>query len=347
MRYLEKIRKIQIETSNFCNASCIGCRRTDQATLTPKFELKNMKIEFLNLSVFQKIFEDPVFADVEVVEFCGTIDEPLAHPEILKVIQLLASINPDLFLSIHTNGSIRNEDFFIDLALSMGLFKKHELRFSIDGNKEQHLLYRGDVDYEKIFDNAKMFISYGGKATWQMLTFPWNEDSVNECENKANELGFKKFVLRRDRTSASTFPVNVIKDIRKLEVSSHPKLNSSEIKYPMESLINCSYQQDSMIFIDFKGNVLPCCFMANSDITRINDMSRQLNKEVVSKYSNGFNNLHFYSLSQVLNHEWFNDKLVKSWSNNFASDNPRLIVCNQSCGKESPPLGKHTKVSNL
>jgi MoaA/NifB/PqqE/SkfB family radical SAM enzyme len=348
MKYLEQVRKIQIETSNFCNASCIGCRRTDQKSLTAKYEIKNMDIEFLPISVFEKLFSDELFKGVEVVEFCGTIDEPLAHPNILTIIKMLAEIKTDIFLSIHTNGAIKNEDFYAELALIMSLFKKHELRFSIDGNKEQHFLYRGPIDYDKIFDNARIFISYGGYATWQMLTFPWNESNINECERQAYELGFRKFVVRRDRTDSSNFEVKKIKMLRSLNLQSDEKAESNkDFIYPEESKIDCSYRKDFMIFIDFKGNVLPCCFMANSDITRKNDLSRQLDKEVFNVYDKNFNNLNFHSLTNILDHIWYSQQLVKSWSNKFESENPKLLVCNQSCGSKSPLLGQHKKVSNF
>ena len=345
MKYLTQIKKLQVELSNFCNASCIGCRRVDHRTLTEKYELYNSPATFISLDIIQKILDSDHFKDIVEVEFCGTIDEPLAHPDFLEILQIIINFNPNLMIRIHTNASIRNATFFKKLAKLLIRFQKHEVRFSIDGLEESHKLYRGTVDYAKIMNHATVFIENGGWATWQMLQFPWNEHEVETCNQLAKDMGFKKFVFRQDRTHASTFKVDLIKLKRKLNTPAPPKVPPTEYEYPDDPIdVNCHYQNEGMVFLNWEGKLYPCCFMSNMNLTRLNNMSVQYNKAILGKYGKDFNNLHFKTVDEILSSPWFENDLVESWNNNYENrENEKLIVCVKSCGKKAPPISSHIK----
>jgi MoaA/NifB/PqqE/SkfB family radical SAM enzyme len=349
MKYISNIKKIQFELSNFCNANCIGCRRTDHRTLTEKYEIRTAEKIFLDLDIIDKIVNDTILENVSEIEFCGTIDEPLAHAQFLEIIQLLFNVNPNYNIRIHTNGAIRNIDFYKKLARLLVRFKAHEVRFSIDGLEENHRLYRGNLDYNKILANAKSLIEAGGNATWQMLIFPWNVDDEDACRNIAADMGFKKFLTRRDRTHSSSHSVEQIKKKRLENLPAPAKIFNAELVITEDDTeVVCHYQKENMIFVNHEAKLYPCCFMANMDITRISDISTQFNMHVKDKYGENFNSLYHYTPSEILNHEWFNEKLTASWENKYISEeNPKLLICAKSCGKKAPPIKNHFSIQDL
>jgi MoaA/NifB/PqqE/SkfB family radical SAM enzyme len=348
MKYIEDIKKIQLELSNFCNASCVGCRRTDHRTLTEKYEISSAPKVFLTLDLIRNLITDPVMKSVREVEFCGTIDEPLAHPDFLEILQILFDANPNLFIRIHTNGAVRNKEFYSKLARILTMFRSHEVRFSIDGLEESHRLYRGDLDYNKILENAKTFISVGGLAVWQMLQFPWNEHEVETCDAMAKEMNFKKFIFRRDRTHSSSFTVEYIKEKRLKNEPAPPKFNPVELNLVEDdSIILCHYKTEKMVFVNHEGKLFPCCFMSNMNITRLSEMSLQFNNNVTNVYGEDFNSLHHHSATEIMNHVWFADKLTASWNNKYADENAKLLVCSKSCGQTAPPKANHITVKDF
>lgn len=348
--YLNKIKKLQLEISNFCNATCIGCRRSDPETLTPRYDLANSDPTFINLDIIKKIIDDPLFLEIEEIEFCGTIDEPLAHPQFIEILDLFSDERTDLFVRIHTNAAIRNEYFYIDLAEALIKFDKHEVRFSIDGLEESHKIYRGDLDYKKIMKHAETFINYGGHAVWQMLQFPWNENEVEDCRTLAQEMKFKKIVVRRDRTFSSTLSVVDIKRLRQEKTPSKHRERTLDFKMPHErdEDITCHYQNEGMIFMNYQGRIFPCCFIANLDLVNFSQRSIQFFDEIYGKYGNEFNNLHEHSLTDIMNSIWYQKTLTASWSSMFGNiENPKLLVCSISCGKKSAPKANHISQENL
>ena len=65
--------------------------------------------------------------------------------------------------------------------------------FSIDGLEDTNHLYRRNVKWEKVIENARSFITAGGKAHWDMLVFEHNKHQVDEAKSYANKLGFVWF----------------------------------------------------------------------------------------------------------------------------------------------------------
>jgi MoaA/NifB/PqqE/SkfB family radical SAM enzyme len=346
MKYLEKIRKIQFELSNFCNATCIGCRRSDPETLTARYDLANSEPVFIELDVIKDLIADPMFADVEELEFCGTIDEPLAHPKFIEILNLFSDVRTNFFVRIHTNAAVRNELFYEELAEALLRFDKHEVRFSIDGLEESHRIYRGDLDYKKIMKHAERFINTGGLAIWQMLQFPWNENEVDECTRIAKEMNFRKIIVRRDRTHSSNFSVVDIKSLRERKTPS--KFRQVPTTYTMlterEEVINCHYKTEGMIFMNYQGRIFPCCFIANLDLVSFTERSLQFFEKIYGEYGGDFNDLHKHSLSSIMNTEWYRKDLVLSWNKRFGSVKPKLLVCSISCGKNSVPVANHISI---
>ena len=89
--YLTSPKKLQFELSSMCNALCLGCVRTDANTFSNKKFLIPDK-QYISFEVFKKILTAPEFASVEELEFCGTIDDPLMHPEFLEFLEFASTL---------------------------------------------------------------------------------------------------------------------------------------------------------------------------------------------------------------------------------------------------------------
>ena len=102
--YLHKVRGVQVELSNVCNAQCIGCRRTNYSREKKHIKLQNHlhfdDKTFLDESIFKSIVSSE--HDIQEIEFCGTLDEPIAHPKFFNILEYLLRHKPSLFIAIHT-----------------------------------------------------------------------------------------------------------------------------------------------------------------------------------------------------------------------------------------------------
>ena len=139
MKYLTQIDVLQVEISNFCNADCPKDVRVGSPM--QNFYLNKKELNSIT-EVFKNIFDTDIGRQIKEIEFCGTVDEPLARKYFLDILDTIYTYNPQCTVSIHTNGSLRSNKFYIELAEKLRRHPQHMVRFSIDGMQENHYLYR-------------------------------------------------------------------------------------------------------------------------------------------------------------------------------------------------------------
>ena len=360
MRYLDKITKLQVEIGNFCNADCLGCVRTSELA---KSRIKYDGHFFVEPDAFTNILSSKAGQNIQEIEFCGNIDEPLAHPRFLEILDAIYVQNPDLIISIHTNGSTKTIPFYKELGERICKFnKKSRVRFSIDGHADSVWLYRGLKNYDQIIKHAQTCIDTGAGCVWQMLSFPWNEHEVDSCEELSIQMGFKRFALRRDRSAASEKSVKQIKKYRKNVIPNkyfnHEQLINDEfINFVEKELwqkyitwdikhkdIDCHFSNEGMIFIDHKSRVWPCCFLANPEMrSRVHKTESYLKQDKI--YGKDWNNLTKHSFDEILNGDYYSYDIVDSWSKDSTLSSGCHTMCRKQCSAKSIPIGKHLKVS--
>lgn len=349
-KYLDQVIELQVELSNVCNAECLGCLRDSKQF---KIYQNHFGKKYLKETLLIELFKTDAGKNIKTLEFCGNLDEPFAHPRFLEMLKSINEITTDLKISIHTNGTLRNTKYYKELAKILNLFKNHAVRFSIDGLKNSVYIYRGLKDYDKILDNAKSFIDNGGIAYWQMLSFPWNEIEVDKCRQMSQDMNFKKFVLRRDRSSASKMKVDDILQQRlaQSDIPSYTPLDlTKSISGNLEKLGNdynndtfdiiCHFREEKKIFLDHSGRIWPCCFLANPE-ARNRDVQLEYEYKIYKQYGKDFNNLSSFSLDEILESSWFKKELTQSWNQKFKLDTGCLSTCIKQCSKNSIPIGHH------
>jgi MoaA/NifB/PqqE/SkfB family radical SAM enzyme len=336
------LKQIHLEISNNCQASCPMCSRNIHGGLeNPLIKVSNWTID-----EYKTIISEDVINQVQQIYFCGNFGDPLLNNDLLEMIRYTAEVNSDINLRVHTNGSLRSKDWWKELAVTLP--KEHMVIFAIDGLEDTHSIYRIGTEYNKIIENAKAFISQGGRANWTFIKFKHNEHQVEEANRIANDLGFKEFTVKNSSRfiNESKHKVVDIKGITKyhLEPSSDSGLTfiNKEIidnaeQLTKESEIFCFADSIKEIYIDVYKNLMPCCWLASVPFNYIdvNDYAAPVRQKMLEQYNElvynlgGGDNLNVLkkSIRQIIDSAEYQTVWKKSW------DEHKLMTCARFCGK--------------
>lgn len=338
---------LQFEISSVCNAQCPGCVRTyivesdDPAVNTDITTVKTAvhpsipKNVYLDLEIFKSIFTPRVCEELNTIEFIGTIDDPLVHPNFVDMIDFILQELPNVKIVVHTNGSLRTPDYFESLSRKL---KHHPggIRwcFNIDGLGDTNALYRRNTNFEKIIENARSYLRGNAKTvTWQYLIFPWNEHQVDEARELANELGFHEFVTRNDRALVGA-------DFQTLAVNANKKPSWERFKQQytrtaQNSEIDCVMRPRGMYFVNYEGNVWPCCFLNNAQYTKFGKYEETYQR-FEDNYTGAWNNLYHHTMDEILSHRFYTEDLVDSWDDKEHTPGckGRILKCTSTCSKQ-------------
>jgi sulfatase maturation enzyme AslB (radical SAM superfamily) len=153
-----------------------------------------IKIHNWSLSDFKKIINPEVLSQIDNFYLCGNFGDPILNNDLIDMCQYSKETAPNVKISVHTNGGVRNTDWWQKLAYTLPT--RHNVVFAIDGLEDTHKLYRVGTDWHKIIHNAWTFIQAGGTAEWVFIKFEHNEHQVELARIMAEDLGFKKFTVK-------------------------------------------------------------------------------------------------------------------------------------------------------
>ena len=269
----ETVEWIDVELTSYCNIDCPGCFR----------QVKRNKVNHLldkdsiSLDQIKKWLTRENFPNAKLVNFCGSIDEPTLHPQLLEIIDYLDGIS----VNVSSNGSTKTEKFWSELGK-----RKISVFFGIDGIDQESLeKYRIGSNFKKVKANWRAFIEAGGKATWQFIVFEHNEHLIDVARYMAKIEGFDNFRL----------------------IYSHRDENQESKTYQREAEteIVCKYSDQKRIFISHTGVMLPCCFL-NSEF---------LQSFATNEYFTDFQK-HFRDTGGMLEHSLKSaepDEIISHW----------------------------------
>jgi len=331
MYKIEDIKKVHLEISSRCNASCPMCPRNFHG-----YPYNDGYIEHdMTLAEAEKIFTPGFISQLDEIFINGNFGDAVMNPDTIDIIQYFRSQNTNLFINISTNAGARPRKFWEDLARL-----RVEVSFCIDGLEDTHSLYRLNTVYSTVIKNAQIFINAGGHANWKMINFDFNEHQRDRAKNLSNELGFSSFQLvdsqRRD-SPVYDKDQNLSHVIGKPQFTefnllwkrrtSNDVLLQSMTKNKTIKSISCRVQKDKSIYISSTGDVFPCCFLGFSPKTyghgNYHQAANKQFSEMIQK-----NNAVEYSLEECM--QWF-DSVVRSWDISTFQEG-RLVICNDVCG---------------
>ena len=280
----DTVEWIDIELTSYCNIDCPGCfRQVKRKKVNNILDKKS-----LSLKQIKKWITKKTFPNCKLINFCGSIDEPTLHPELLDILDHFEGLN----INISSNGSTKTKQFWANLGN-----RKISVFFGIDGTDQESLeKYRIGSNFKKVQENWRSFIKAGGKATWQFIAFEHNEHLIEDAKHMAKEEGFENFRL----------------------IYSHRDENkeSKTIQREEEQEIVCKYGVQKRIFLSHTGALLPCCFF-NSEY--LQDYAGNVVETRFMKKLNDLGgplevNLRYNTPEEVMSGELYNS-VVESWKN--------------------------------
>lgn len=336
----EEIKQVHLEITNNCQASCPMCNRNIDGGLPNPL----IKINDWSLDDFKKIMNPKLLKQINGYYYCGTFGDPILNNNLIDMCRYTTETAPNVNVTIHTNGGARNESWWRELADAMP--KNHRIVFALDGLADTHHLYRVGTKFETVINHARAFIEAGGTAEWVFIKFKHNQHQVEQAKKMSEKLGFKYFTLKNssrfiiepqqkvvDKNGVQTHVIEPATDspltfIDKKAISKYKEIINS-------STIECKAQHDREVYIDAYKDFYPCCWLANTPYTYIQDNEatqirheiRRQHDEMISRL--GEINLLNRSLEDIIDSPTFQTMWNDYWHKE------KLIVCARSCGKSS------------
>jgi MoaA/NifB/PqqE/SkfB family radical SAM enzyme len=335
-----KVREVHYDITNMCNAACPQCVRTNP--LTGRAHEYIQKTE-LSLEEFKIVSPKWFIKQLEYIYFCGNYGDPLTAKDLLAILDYVWECNPKLSVKVHSNCSLKDKHWWKKFA-QLTNDKKFLLVASVDGSSHQtQELYRVNTSFKKIIDNLKTFIQYGGKVEWRFIVFKHNEHEVKLAEKTSKDIGcvnFKSYKSNRQFIDGK-FGYKFKDQIRYLELPSQEADRKFEDRKIIDfdelensiAKIDCIANKTRSIFIDFEGNVMPCCHYGIRLYTNrrktIDVNSDDIVQQTIDNFGNNkFNALELGIETALENCGLFLDSLVPYWKDS----NP--LVCKMICGKK-------------
>lgn len=332
----QDIRDVHLEISSLCNASCAWCPRTFWGyPYNGGYPECNLSLEQA-----QKILQPDFLNQLTSIRINGNFGDIVMNPEGPEIVEYFFSVNPNLYISISTNGGARNSKFWTQLAQTPAT-----VVFCLDGLEDTHHLYRQNTMWSTVISNAQTFIAAGGNAVWKMIEFDHNRHQINACRDMSKQMGFAKFALVDDgRNTAPVFNnqgklTHVLGNYtgeQNFEVLFHKKKNDQVLledivmdKIP-KNIVSCQTKLLKSIYISANGDVSPCCWTGLYPKTYgAGQYHEAANAQLIPLILK--NNALEYPLEECI--EWF-ISVENAWKIN-SYEQGRLVICDDVCGKSN------------
>jgi MoaA/NifB/PqqE/SkfB family radical SAM enzyme len=331
-KYPHNVTDIHIELTDKCQASCPMCAINYMGGKERPYVGQHE----INIDDFKNWFSPEFLKNISNFYACGNYGDPIIAKDCLEIFDYVRS-NTDARLSIHTNGSARNKQWWTKLAHSMK--GNHDVTFGIDGFKDSHVLYRKGTDWDKIIENADAFINAGGYAKIDTLVFEHNQDEIERFKEEMLNMGFKHVNIKYTSRfyNMEKYPVydndgnhlydlkpasenQVVQFIKLDEISNNIKIWEDHVEL---KTINPKCITKKEIYIDARGSVLPCCWVGSDMIEEplaVSMSIHDLRNRFVDNTKNNFKeftnlNLYKMTIDEILaGNQWDFLKNNKPWT---------------------------------
>lgn len=276
---VSEISTVHIELTDKCQAQCPMCARNFHGGALRPF----IKGADISLAQFKDWFPKKFLSQLENFYSCGNYGDPAFAADCLEIYDYVRQCNPNTRLALHTNGGMRNTQWWQNLASAIGTQSNSEVIFAVDGFKGKHELYRRNTNFDKVIENMCAFIEAGGRARVDSLVFEHNEHETKELEEYLLELGVESvsFVRTTRFYEMDKFKVldkkgnfeYYLKPAQRQEYKMSPNFTLQRLldkktrdKAISKSVINPRCQTEKSVYVDPYGNIFPCCWMGGEYI---------------------------------------------------------------------------------
>ncbi len=239
--------------------------------LNPYITLKSLPVKW-----FQENIKPQKIKQLKKIFFCGNVGDPASAPELLEIIGYFKKHNKKIVVGLNSNGGLKTKLWWSKLGHLLDGPLDYCV-FSIDGLEDTNHMYRRNVRWQKIMENAISFISTGARAHWDMLVFEHNKHQVADSKALARKMGFSWFRTKEtDRWDTYTKNIGLM-----------PTKNYQPPGYGRN--VVCEKDRDSSVFLDYTGKYWPCCHMAEAYLNKVgielhSDIREYDNKELFKEY---------------------------------------------------------------
>lgn len=340
-----------MELSSRCNAACPGCSRFVMNSPVVKPEVPQVDV---TIEQFKAWFDLDFIKQIKKWQFCGSYGDPFACKDLYEILAYISE-NSSASIQVNTNGGLGNKSLYTKIG---NLFAKHSnyefhkfITFSVDGLQDTNHIYRRNVNWDKLWENMMAYTKTGANAHWDYLQFKHNVHQVDEARAIADKHGIvfqlkNPFNTPKASTPAYTKDFKLDYVIEDAFDNGYPPYVPAPIGFIQqmpediveEGYISCNslkQNNETEIYVDSLGNVLPCCFIGNATMSPHSDYGIQV--QYILKLIGDRNNLSKHSLKHMLETGVF-DIWRESWPEKS------IKICWTSCGKNTNKL---TKVEGL
>lgn len=247
-------KKLYLEVTTGCNFNCTTCIRNSWLDGTGQ----------MSWETFARLAEQlDEFPQLETVHF-GGFGEPLSHPKILDMMEVLA--HKGLKLELITNGSLLSTEVASRL-LDLGLEK---IYVSLDGpDEKEYNQIRQGADFHQVYGNLKKFYRLkqqrGLKSPSINIEFVAMKSNYHRIPDLARllpEIGAQELLITNVLPYHELLVKEVLYDREETELfSGHQIIAAMRAKLPqmkLRSLRYCKFIEDKAVVVNWKGNVNPC-----------------------------------------------------------------------------------------
>lgn len=328
--YNQKNLRLIVEATTYCNAKCPQCIRTNRNGLDKnEFDLNSWSVED-----FISYFNIEDLNHIHNIHFSGTYGDPGMCKDIYEIIQYIFESSKTTNVSLNTNGSMRDEDWWFKL----GCLDKDRISvvFDIDGiNQEMHEKYRRNTDLEKVLNNMESYAYSGAKTKILTIIFKHNEEYYDDIVAMAKSRGATEYTVvqsNRFKNGPTWDFINDVGDIETLEQSvlqrfkPNPTALSRRVRdYRTDYLVNdydyitCVKAEAGSLQILNDTTVYPCCYLGTYNEKNPSGVWKEfLDSELTLKKK---------TLKEIVNHSWYTETLF----NSLKDRSKALIKCKRIC----------------
>ena len=254
---------LHVEVTSRCNAWCPSCGRNKNG-----YGLADGLVEQdLDPAILKSTLK---LRNITAVQLCGNLGDPCAAKNIADHLEVIVNSNVNR-LQIHTNGSMRNPDWWASLVNQFSHLAQFDVYFALDGIGDVHSFYRQGTSYDRVIDNAKAFIAAGGNATWQFIPFKHNEHQIKDCLILSQRLGFKKFEFLKNARYQKNSKHYQTGELLGIQPWSRDSIDDNKFhlnKIPVTvDKQDCMHLQLPSLFLNATGKISPCCYLSEVQYT--------------------------------------------------------------------------------
>ena len=130
--------------------------------------------------------------NIKTFHFSGKFGDPGMCKDLKEIVEYIINSNDTSTISINTNGSMRDEDFWFSLGL-LGKERIHII-FDVDGiDQKMHEFYRRGTNLKKVLSNLEATCQTLAKVSVLTVMFKHNENYIEDIQNMCRKLGVKNF----------------------------------------------------------------------------------------------------------------------------------------------------------